>query len=118
MRRQPKGPLVLALLVMTVGVGWLLTVQGYMPGVNWIWVLGLGVVGVLTFVLSGGLDKASVILGPFFLVSSCLSLARQTGRLSANIEPPILVILMGLLLLVAQFRFIPYPKWLEGPPEQ
>ncbi len=46
---QPRGPLILAILIITVGVGWLLTARGYAPGINWIWTLGLGVIGVLTY---------------------------------------------------------------------
>src|SRR5687768_11820102 len=115
MPRQPKGPLVLAILIITLGVGWLLTAQGIWPGINWVWTLGLGVVGILTFVLSGGLDKLSVVVGPFFLVSSVLSILRQTDRLRPEIEVPVLVILIGVLLAIAQSRLIPLPKWF-GPP--
>jgi hypothetical protein len=89
----------------------LLTVRGYGPGINWIWTLGLGVVGVFTFVLSGGVDKLSIVFGPFFLVGSLLSILRQTGRLNLDVEVPILVILVGVLLLLAQMPFVPLPKW-------
>lgn len=106
-----KGPFVLSILIITVGVGWLLTAQGYAPGINWIWTLGLGVIGVITFVVSGGLDKFSVIVGSFFLVASVLSILRQTGSLKLDVEVPILVILIGVLLLFAQMRFVPPPKW-------
>lgn len=110
-RKQPKGPLVLSILIITVGVGWLLTAQGFGPGVNWVWTLGLGVIGVVTFIVSGGLDKVSVVLGPFFLVSSLLSILRQTGNMKSDTEVPLLVILVGVLLFVAQMSFIPLPKW-------
>lgn len=112
-----KGPTILAILIITVGVGWLLTVRGYMPGVNWVWTLGLAVVGVLTFVVSGGVDKASLVVGPFFLVSSLLSVLRQTGRLQVDTEVPILTIVVGGLLLIAQARFVPLPRWLLPPPD-
>ncbi len=116
MPTQPKGPLVLSVLIITIGVGWLLTAQGFGPGINWVWTLGLGVVGVLTFVISGGLDKLSVVVGPFFLVSSVLSLLRQTERLRPEVEVPALVILIGVLLAIAQSRLVPLPKWLTSPP--
>lgn len=115
MSQPSKGPLVLAVLIITVGVGWLLTAQGFGPDINWVWTLGLGVVGVLTFVVSGGLDKVSVIAGPFFLVGSLLSVLRQTGRMSVDVEVPVLVILIGLLLLVAQCHCVPAPRWFEPP---
>lgn len=110
-RRTSQGPFVLSILIITVGIGWLLSAQGIGQGIDWIWTLGLGVVGVLTFVLSGGCDKLSVVLGPFFLVSSLLSVLRQTGQLSVNTEMPILVIVVGVLLMVAQSRYVAPPSW-------
>jgi hypothetical protein len=113
-QKSPRGPLILAILIITVGVGWLLTAWGYAPGINWIWTLGLGAIGVLTFILSGGIDKLSIIVGPFFLVGSILSVLRQTEQLKIDIELPILVILIGLLIFIAQLSIIPLPKWV-GP---
>ncbi len=46
-----KKSVVVPVLLITVGFGWLLTAQEVIPGVNW--VLGLGIVGVLTFALGG-----------------------------------------------------------------
>lgn len=108
--------LIVPVLTIAIGVGWLLTAQGFAPGVNWIWVLGLGIIGILTFVLSRGLDKVNVVLGPFFLLASVLSVLRQTDRLSLDIEMPILVICVGVLLLVAQSSAIPRPGWYVPPP--
>jgi hypothetical protein len=107
-----KGPVILSLLIITVGVGWLLSAQGVGRGIDWVWTLGLAMVGVATFILSGGLDKLSVVLGPFFLVCSVLSVLRQRGSLDVNTEIPVLVILIGVLLLVAQVRAIPIPRWM------
>ncbi len=106
-----KGPLILGILIITVGVGWLLTAQGYVPGIDWIWTLGLGILGVLTFIVCGGLDKVSVIVGPFFLVGSLLSVLRQTGQLDTKTEVPLLVILVGILVVIAQMSFVPIPRW-------
>src|SRR5262245_17766303 len=106
-----KAPLVVPILIIVVGVGWLLTAKGFAPGVNWIWTLGLGVIGIVTFVLSKGLDKVSVVIGPFFLLASLLSVLRQTDQLSLETEVPILVISIGVLLLVAQLPSIPKPNW-------
>jgi hypothetical protein len=116
MPQRPKGPLILSILITTVGVGWLLTARGYAPGVNWIWTLGLGVLGVSTFMVSGGLNKVSVVIGPLLLVASILSILRQTGRLSFEVEVPILVILLGFLLFLAQRRQVPAPPWLTPQP--
>jgi hypothetical protein len=116
MHKTSKGPLILSILIITIGVGWLLTAQGFGPGVNWVWTLGLGVVGILTFILSGGVDKVSVVVGPFFLAGSVLSILRQTGNLGADLEVPILVILVGVLLLSAQLSAVPSPRWLVPLP--
>ena len=71
----------------------------------------MAAVGVLTLVL-GGVDKVTVVIGPLFLIASSLSLLRQTGRLTINLEVPVLVIATGILLLVAQLKSIPPPTWL------
>jgi hypothetical protein len=109
-----RKALIVPILLITIGVGWLISTLGIAPGINWIWTLGLAVAGLLSFVLSG-FDKVSVVLGPFFIATSCLSVLRQTGRLELDVEVPILVILAGVLLLVAQLPAIPLPRWIEVP---
>jgi hypothetical protein len=112
-----RQSLVIPILIITVGVGWLLTAQGFAPGVNWIWTLGLAVVGILTLVVSKGFDKASVVIGPFFLLASLLSVLRQMGNVRLEIEVPLLVISIGVLLLVAQMPSVPKPGWfIESAP--
>jgi hypothetical protein len=116
MSTNSRAPLVIPILIIVVGVGWLLTAQGFAPGVNWIWTLGLGVIGVLTFAVSKGVDKVSIVIGPFFLLASLLSVLRQTGQLSLDIEVPVLVISIGILLLVAQLQAVPKPGWYAALP--
>jgi hypothetical protein len=116
MPSSSRAPLVIPVLIIVVGVGWLLTAQGFGPGINWVWTLGLGVIGILTFVVSKGCDKVSVVIGPFFLLASLLSVLRQTGQLSLDIEVPVLVISIGALLLVAQLPAIPKPDWFVALP--
>ena len=100
------------ILVITVGVGWLLTTQKVIPGVDWAWVLGLGAVGILVMVL-GGIDKLTVVVGPFLIISTVFSLLRQTGRISENTEIPSLVIVAGVLMLISRFLKLPPPRWLD-----
>ncbi len=110
---QPdKKSLLVAWLLVTVGIGWLLTALKVAPGIDWVWTLGLAVVGMLTFVI-GGFDKITVVVGPFFIVASTLSILRQTNRMRVDIEVPLLVILSGVLLLIARRPNIPLPGWLE-----
>jgi hypothetical protein len=104
--------LVIPILLITLGVGWLLTTMGVVPQVDWVWTLGVALVGILAFAL-GGFDKLTFVVGSFFLLASILSILRQTGRLGVNIEIPVLVIAAGPLMLVALMRFIPVPRWLE-----
>ncbi len=114
---KDKKTLAVPILLITLGVGWLLTTMGIVPEVDWAWTLGLAIVGVLTFVLSG-VDKVTVVVGPFFLVASCLSLLRQIDRLNIDKEVPILVIAAGVLLLVAHLPSIRAPGWLEPKQER
>ena len=103
--------LVVPILLITLGVGWLLTTLGIVPQVDWVWTLGVALVGMLAFAL-GGFDKVTFVVGTFFLLASFLSILRQTGRLRVDVEIPILVITAGILMLAAQFGAIPVPKWL------
>ena len=108
-------PLVVPVLLITFGTGWLLTTLGIVPQIDWVWTLGIASAGILVFVLSG-FNKMSVAVGPFFLLASGLSVLRQTGRLNIELEVPILVIAAGVLLLVAHSRSIPSPHWLVESP--
>ena len=110
-----KGTLILPIMLITVGVGWLLTTLGVAPDIDWMWTLGLAIAGFLTFVV-GGFDKITFVAGTFFILTSCLSVLRQTGRISIDVEVPILVIITGVLLLIARSDAVPMPKWV--PPEQ
>lgn len=109
--KPDKKSLVLPIVLVAVGVGWLLSTLGYVPSIDWIWTIGLGAVGLLTFVV-GGFDKFTVVVGSFFLLASITSVLRQTGKLPINIEAPMIVIAIGLLMLVARSPKIPMPKWL------
>jgi hypothetical protein len=107
-----KKTLIFPLLLITLGTGWLLTTIGVAPDINWVWTLGIAVLGLLTFVI-GGFDKVTVVLGPFLLIASCLSVLRQTERLRFDIEVPVLVIIAGILLFVARLPMVPMPTWMK-----
>jgi hypothetical protein len=112
-----KLGLIVPILLITLGAGWLLTTVGVAPGIDWVWTLGLAIVGVLTFVI-GGFDKVTVVLGPFFIIASLLSVLRQTDRLVVDTEVPVLVIVAGILLLVARLPAVPLPKWITADVHQ
>jgi hypothetical protein len=102
------GPFVVPLLIITLGVAWLMIAKG-IGGIDWVWTLGLAVVGVLC--LLGGIDKITVVVGPFLLIASVLSVLRQKGQLTWDVEVPSLVIAVGVLLLVGRHPMIPVPRW-------
>ena len=106
-----RKSLIVPWLLIAVGTGWLLTALKVGPGIDWVWTLGLAVVGFLAFAI-GGFDKVSVVVGPFFIAASSLSILRQTDQLRLDVEVPILVILSGILLLIARRPTIPVPDWL------
>ena len=68
-----RQSLLLPVVLLAVGVGWLLTSLGVMPGIDWLWTSILAGTGVLAFVLSG-FDKVTVVIGPFFIAASLLSI--------------------------------------------
>lgn len=112
-----KSTLGLGVLLITVGAGWLMSALNFLPAINWLWTLGLAVTGLTTFAMMG-FDKVTAVVGPFFLLTGVLSVLRQTGHITLNIEVPVLVIASGILLLVSRLPQIPAPKWiLESPNE-
>ena len=104
--------LVVPVLTIVVGMTWLLNVLGIMPGIDWIWTVGLAAAGILTVAI-GGLNKVTIVTGPFLLVASVCSLLRQTGRLAVDREIPVLVIVLGILMLVSQLSRLPTPELLR-----
>ena len=107
-----------SLLIIAVGVGWLLSALEVMPGVDWLWTGCLLVLGVATFVVSGGVDKVSLVFGPLFLFAGVMSVFRQAGALALAVELPVLVIALGVLRLVAQHPAVPTPRWVEAGQRQ
>src|SRR5687767_14749756 len=114
MHQNPRV-LAFAIVLTATGVGWLLMSLGVTAHVNWIWTLILAALGIVAIMISGGIDKFSIVAGPFLLAASGLSLLRQSGRLSENVEVPILVIIAGVLLFLAQTRLVPVPSWFTPP---
>ena len=108
---QDRSSLILGILLVGLGGGWLLNSLGFIPSVDWAWSIGLAVVGVLSVALSG-FDKVSVVVGGFFLLASVLSVLRQIGSMSIDVEMPSLVIAAGLLVLIARSDSIPTPRWI------
>jgi hypothetical protein len=116
MTASPKR-FVVPLLVIVLGVTWLLNVLKILPGVDWIWTVGLAAVGILMLAV-GGINKLTVVVGPFFMAASVCSILRQTGRLELDKEIPILTIIVGCLLLFVQLLDLPLPEMLKLEEEE
>lgn len=97
------------IILVTVGVAWLLNVMGVMPGINWVWTASIAAVGAAIMALEG-VNRRSIVLGPFLMTASVFSILRQTGRLSIEKEVPLLLIILGLLWLVAVLLKVPMPE--------
>ena len=103
---------VIPILVIVVGVTWLLNVLEVIPGVDWIWTIGLAAVGVLTLAV-GGVNKLTIVAGPFMIIAAITSILRQTEILGIDKEIPILTIALGSLLLVVQAAKLELPEILK-----
>lgn len=95
-------------LVILLGLGWLLTSVGVAPTVNWLWVLALGGTGILLLVVAG-IDRVTIIVAPLLIITSLMSVLRQTGRLPFETEVPALVIVLGVLMLISRLANLPEP---------
>jgi hypothetical protein len=115
-----KSATAISLLIIALGVAWLLNVTKVIPGVDWVWVMGLGVSGILLLAFAQ-MDRFNFVVGVSLIVSSILSVLRQTGKLVINIEAPVLFITVGILLFLSQLLPIPAPgepeKKQPAPPE-
>ncbi|MGD9789394.1 MAG: hypothetical protein AB7Q00_06045 [Phycisphaerales bacterium] len=110
--KPPKVLIVVASLIVLVGLGWLLSGLGLMPEVNWIWVGGLTVSGLLVVAL-GGIDRMTLTVGPFLLAAAIGSFLRQSGSLDAKIELPALVLVFGMLMLLNLVLPVKNPEWMR-----
>lgn len=104
----------MSLLTIALGTAWLLNTMDVIPGVNWVWTLGLGLAGLLILAL-GGINRLTVVTGPFLIIASIFSVLRQTERLNVNHEVPALVIVLGVLMLISQVVPLPAPAWMQPP---
>jgi len=56
--------LIIPILLITLGAGWLSTTIGVVPQINWVWTLGVALVGVLSLAM-GGFDKVTIYRAVF-----------------------------------------------------
>jgi hypothetical protein len=101
-----RRELVVPILLLAFGGGWLLNALELLPGVDWAWSIGLAACGVITLI-AGGMRKPVLVVGGFLIVASGLSIARQQFELPIKVEVPLLVISLGTLMLVATLAKLP-----------
>ena len=89
------------LLIIATGIGWLLSTNGVMPGVDWAWVLLMSVTGIL--ILLNSLNRFSVVFGPLLMICSVLMVLMQTKRITVETGLPCIVIALGILMLISRF---------------
>ena len=104
--------LIAPILTIIVGLTWLLNTLNIIPGVDWAWSIGLATVGILS-VAVGGFNKVSIVTGPCLIIASVFSVMRQTGRINIDLEVPILVIVLGVLMLISQLSKLQLPDALK-----
>jgi len=101
-----KPAIAISFLIVALGVAWLLNAKGVMPELDWVWIIGLGVSGILLLTVTR-LDRFNFVAGLSLIVSSVLAALRQSGTITVNIEAPVLFITIGILLLLAQLLPLP-----------
>ena len=104
-----KSKLLTPIIIILFGIAWLLNSMSVIPGVDWLWTIGLAAAGIAS-IMVGGLTKFTIVIGPFLVIASFFSVLRQTGRLDINYEVPILIIVLGVLMIVAQLSNLPAEK--------
>ena len=113
--KSRKPAIAISFLIVALGVAWLLNAKGVAPGLDWIWIIGLGVSGILLLTVTR-LDRFNFVAGLSLIVSSVLAALRQSKSIEVNIEAPVLFITVGILLLLAQF--LPLPASTAEPVEK
>ena len=106
---QERMKFVAPIAVVLLGISWLLDTWDVVAGVNWILTVGLVTAGVGVLVV-GGIDKLTVVVGPFLIAVSVCRFLVRIGSLGECVERPAYVIILGCLLLLVQVARIPTPS--------
>lgn len=106
-----RKSVVFGIATIAIGVAWLLNSMQLLPGVEWIWTIGLAVTGFLVVAVMG-LDKVTAVAGPFLVIGAFFSLLRQMDMISVKYEAPALFIIFGALVLASALSRLKPPGWL------
>lgn len=103
---------VFPVILIALGAAWLLNSLDWLPGVHWLWIIGLIGAGVAILLLDG-FTKSSVVAGPLLILAGVLSFARQYYDLAWRFIFPLMLIAAGVLMLVARLPSLPHSRQLE-----
>jgi hypothetical protein len=111
-----KSPLAVPLAIIMAGAGWFLmgwhlvvnSVPWYWEGVNWLWTLALGVIGILMSVLRG-IDKGSAVFALVFLLACVMSGLQSAWLLPLGVLAPLALMGIGTLVLFIQISALSNP---------
>lgn len=115
--QNSKWELVASILVIAIGIGWLLNTLDILPTIDWLWTIAIAIIGTLSIVF-GGVNKLSMVVGPFLIFASVCSILRQTKILPLDVEIPLLILVLGCLLFVARILNLPAPKCMQEEEEE
>jgi hypothetical protein len=102
------------LIIIATGIGWLLSSNDIVPGVDWAIVLVMATVGALS--MAGGLNRFSIVFGPIIMLASVLMVLMQSKKIQVEVALPVLIIALGLLMLISRFSKAPIGR--ENEPEE
>jgi hypothetical protein len=112
-----KKKLLAPAITIAVGLAWLLNTLNIIAGVDWLWSIGLLAAGIFN-IAAGGLNKVSIVTGPFLVIASIFSVMRQTGRIAIDLEIPILIIVLGVLMFISQLSKLEVPGIFQKEEEE
>jgi hypothetical protein len=96
----------LPVTLIVVGIGWLLWEFRLFPDVDWI--IGIGfIVGGIAVMALDGLNKNSIVIGPFLIAIGIAWLAHDRYGIHWRFIIPAMLVLLGALMLAARSPKVP-----------
>ena len=92
---------VLPVLLIAIGAGWLMNELDLFPSLTWMAILGLTLSGLAVLAIEG-VNKSTIVVGPMLIAAGTTTFLRQQYQLPWSIQWPALMILCGLVMLVAR----------------
>ena len=96
----------LPITLIVVGVIGLIWYFRWFPDIDWIIALGFAVGGIAVLAIDG-INKNSIVTGPFLIVIGIAWGLRDQYRVSWSLIIPTLLVVLGVLMLIARNPSIP-----------